>query len=188
MTQITIVAIEKKQVPNLITASRVALVPFFLALMAFRESLPSSLSLVPAILFGVAALSDWLDGYLARKWHATSDFGKFFDPLADKILVITALVMLIGEQLPAWLVAAHIGRDMLISGVRAQAASKGISVPAIMSAKIKTALTMVGVLLLLLEVNYCFFIWKTPYCLNLGLALVFIALGFSLYSGWIYMS
>jgi CDP-diacylglycerol--glycerol-3-phosphate 3-phosphatidyltransferase len=111
-------------------------------------------SLWATLVFLTAALTDWLDGYLARLFRAESILGTVLDPLADKILVMSALVMLAalpdGHSIPAWMVVILLTREMLISGLRALAALNSTVVPASRTAKHKTGWTFVAIVLLLM--------------------------------------
>jgi CDP-diacylglycerol--glycerol-3-phosphate 3-phosphatidyltransferase len=138
--------IEKKSIPNLLTIGRMAAVPVALGVML----LVSDPWVWLFTLFVFAALTDYLDGYLARKWQATSDFGTLMDPMADKLLVITLLLYLLQMTGLALLpVALIVLREVFIAGLRAHVALKGASVPVSASGKWKTALQMIALALLL---------------------------------------
>ena len=113
--------------PNLITLLRVALVP---VLIAFLMEPAEWRALGAAATFFLASWSDWLDGYLARRWRISSDFGRILDPLADKLLVASALIMLVSldwePSVPAWMVVLIIGRELAVTGLRAVALSQGL--------------------------------------------------------------
>ena len=99
-----------------------------------------------------ASVTDWLDGYLARKYHLITDFGKFMDPLADKLLVCSALICFIElEKLPAWIVIIIIAREFIISGFRLVAADNGVVIAASYWGKFKTVSQMILIILLLLN-------------------------------------
>jgi len=112
--------------PNLITLFRVALIP---VLIGFLLQPGETRALGAAATFLLASTSDWLDGYLARRWNISSDFGRILDPLADKLLVATALIMLASlsrePAVPAWMVVLIIGRELAVTGLRAVALSRG---------------------------------------------------------------
>lgn len=127
-------------------------------------------------LFVVASVTDWFDGYLARKNNLVTNFGKFMDPLADKLLVCSAMICMIGlNRLPAWFVIIIIGREFIISGFRLIAAENGIVIAANYWGKFKTASQMIMIILLILHFDGIFvtleqlFIW-------LSLALTIISL------------
>lgn len=141
----------KKKIPNLLTAFRFFIIPFFVYLLVC----PSKENLFwAAIVFILASITDWLDGYIARLYNAESIVGKLLDPLADKILVMSALVMLSSGQInliPAWLVVLLLSREFLVSGLRSLAAVKGVVVAASKLAKYKTATMMIAVICLFLS-------------------------------------
>ena len=140
-------------IPNILTLSRVALIPVFVILVYFQ------LNIWATVVFIFSALTDFLDGYLARRNNQVSDFGKLMDPIADKILVMAALVMLVAQRnllnaepwVPAWMVVMILAREIWINGVRSFAASQGIVVAAGKLGKIKSFAQMVAIPLLLLH-------------------------------------
>ncbi len=130
----------KLQLPMWITISRIAMVPFVLLCM-----LPNSFwwNIFAAFLFTLASITDYYDGYFARKYNAVSNMGKFMDPVADKILVSSILVMMAYYQkIDPWMVVVILGRDNFISGIRAVASADGIIMAAKSAGKWKTALQM----------------------------------------------
>lgn len=132
-----------KNLPNKLSILRVLLVPLFMAVLLIwpGESWARWLGLA---IFIIASLTDLLDGKIARKYNLVSDFGKFIDPLADKILVMAALLVFIQwGTMQAWAVAIILTREFAVSGLRMIAASKGTVMAAAMSGKIKTASSMV---------------------------------------------
>ena len=131
--------------PNKLTVLRVALVPVYIILMyAFETKIPA------LIIYIVASFTDFLDGYLARKYNLVSDFGKFMDPLADKLLVTSALVIFAEQgMMPAWAAMIIIGREFAVSGLRMIAATGGKVIAAAWSGKIKTALSIVCICLMM---------------------------------------
>ncbi len=145
-----------KKIPNWLTYSRLGLIPVFMLLMV--DPAPWMVNLA-TVVFIVAALTDLLDGYWARRYQAVSDFGKLLDPVADKILVMTALVMLTalrsdvyGEPwVPGWMVVLVLARETWISGLRAVAASHGKIVAASATGKFKSGFQMFAIVLLLLH-------------------------------------
>lgn len=133
--------------PNKLTLARVAAVPFFVA--ALMMDFPNH-RIAAGILFIAASLTDLLDGYLARKQGLVTTFGKFADPLADKLLVSAALICFVGQGLlPSWLVIIIISREFIISGFRLVASEQGLVIAAGMSGKIKTVCQMVMSVLLI---------------------------------------
>lgn len=128
-----------KTTANKITMLRVILVPVFM-ILAYSGHLTAAF-----IVYVAACLSDFLDGYIARHYNQTSDFGKFADPLADKMLVVAALCFFTDQgQMPGWIVAVVVFREFAVSGLRLTAAAKNRVIAAVWSGKIKTACTMIG--------------------------------------------
>ncbi|MBR3181724.1 MAG: CDP-diacylglycerol--glycerol-3-phosphate 3-phosphatidyltransferase [Eggerthellaceae bacterium] len=142
---------------NVITIIRILLVPVFVAalLAPWPEWFGSNVaelndwkSIIAAIIFIAISCTDWLDGYLARSRNEVTDFGKFMDPLADKILVAAALISLVElGSLPTWVVLVILAREFIISGVRMMAASKGVVIAASMLGKFKTVFQMIAIVL-----------------------------------------
>lgn len=136
-------------VPNKLTIIRVFMIPLFVILLLFEDILPYFNFFALAV-FALASFTDFLDGHIARKYNLVTTFGKFMDPLADKILVCTALIMLIEfDRIPAVVVAIIMARDFIISGFRLIASDKGIVIAAGWLGKIKTVVQMVMCMLLL---------------------------------------
>jgi len=150
------------------------------------EPTPQS-SIWAALIFILASLTDWLDGYLARLYHAESILGTLLDPLADKILVMAALVMLsaspIEPRVPAWLVVLLLAREILVSGLRSLAAIQGRTVvSASASAKHKTFWMMLALIFLLVRGPYELLAVKIDF-FQIGMLLLWLSLVLSLYSG-----
>ena len=139
--------------PNKLTVMRVIMIPFFvISLLAFQGEVRLLRNLAAAI-FIVASLTDMLDGKIARKYNLVTNFGKFMDPLADKLLVCSALICLIElGQLPAWMVIIIVSREFIISGFRLIAAEQGIVIAASYWGKFKTTFQMIGVVLLIFNI------------------------------------
>jgi CDP-diacylglycerol--glycerol-3-phosphate 3-phosphatidyltransferase len=139
-------------IPNLLTFGRIVLIPFFVWLL----DVPSPVrGFWACILFTLAALTDLLDGYLARKLGVVSVLGKFLDPLADKLIVMAALVWMVPMgRIPAWVVVLLLGREISVTGLRSVAASEGVVISAGNEGKTKTALQMIGIIALLLGYPY----------------------------------
>ena len=161
-------------VPNRLTILRVAMIPLFVIAMLWQQ-LPYS-DYIAGGLFIAACITDFFDGYLARKYNQVTTFGKFMDPLADKLLVCSAMICMIElNRLPAWFVIIIIGREFIISGFRLIAAENGIVIAANYWGKFKTASQMIMIILLILHFDGIFvtleqlFIW-------LSLALTIISL------------
>jgi CDP-diacylglycerol--glycerol-3-phosphate 3-phosphatidyltransferase len=138
--------------PNLMTLARIALIPVFLYLLSYENRRNSFLA---AAVYAVCALTDWFDGWLARISNKVTTLGKFLDPLADKVIVVSALVMLVRlGRVPVWVVVVIITREFLISGVRTIAATEGLVIPASQGGKWKTSLQLCGVICLMLHYHY----------------------------------
>ena len=175
--------------PNKLTLLRLLLIPFFLVLLAFRfdwgtvEGLGSSIGipeLIATIIFIIASITDWLDGYIARRDNLVTNFGKFADPMADKILVASALIMLVELNLaPGWVVAVIIAREFAVTGLRLLLVETGGTVlAAAWPGKIKTVTQMLAIIFLLL--NNLPFAWTG---IPVGSILLYISLFFTVYSG-----
>ena len=143
---------EITNLPNLVTIGRVVLVPFVLLLIDNYNPLRTFLA---SMLYVGAAAGDALDGYLARKRNQVSVLGKFLDPLADKLIVTAVLVTLVAlGRAPAWLVVVLIARDLAINGLRSIASAEGLVISASDGGKIKTALQLVAIMMLLIHFQY----------------------------------
>ena len=151
--------------PNKITIFRVIMIPVFLVFMLVPE-IPYG-NYFAAIVFVVACLSDALDGYLARKHNLVTNFGKFMDPLADKLLVCSALICFVElSYMPAWIVIIIIAREFIISGFRLIASDNGVVIAASYCGKFKTIAQMIACILLIVQLPFSFadvmeqiFIW-----------------------------
>ena len=165
---------KKEQIPNVLTIGRILFIPLFILILTLDHSQGSHL--LAAIIFAVASITDYLDGYLARKWNVVSNFGKFADPMADKLLVMSAFIMLIELGMaPAWVVAIIICRELAVTGLRLLLVETGGTVlAAAMPGKIKTFSQMFAIIFLLLHWNL------------IGQLLLYIALFFTIYSGYDY--
>ncbi|MCR4612324.1 MAG: CDP-diacylglycerol--glycerol-3-phosphate 3-phosphatidyltransferase [Lachnospiraceae bacterium] len=142
--------------PNKLTIFRIILIPFFVFFMLFE---PENLiyRIIAEVIFCVASLTDLLDGKIARKENLVTNFGKFMDPLADKLLVCSALICLVAnDQIDAWIVIVIIAREFIISGLRLIASDSGIVIAASMWGKIKTTFQMIMIILLILNLSYFF--------------------------------
>ncbi len=130
--------------PNKLTIARVIAVPFFIAAYYLNWYIAAF------VIFVAASFTDMLDGKIARKNNLVTNFGKIMDPLADKVLVYSALCLMIPYFVPAWMLIIFLAREFTVAGMRTVAASEGIVIAADMSGKIKTVLQMIAVSLLLL--------------------------------------
>ena len=138
--------------PNKLTVARMILVPFLVLFMLTDLGGEANRYIALAI-FVVASVTDWFDGKLARKYNLVTNFGKFMDPLADKLLVCSAMICFIElEKLPAWFVIIIIGREFIISGFRLVAADNGVVIAASYWGKFKTTFQMAAVILMIFNI------------------------------------
>ncbi|TNF31247.1 MAG: CDP-diacylglycerol--glycerol-3-phosphate 3-phosphatidyltransferase [Deltaproteobacteria bacterium] len=143
---------ELTNLPNLLTMSRIALIPPVMLLMLLDTPVGNFFA---TLLFAIAAITDWLDGYLARKRGLVSVLGKFLDPLADKLIVLATLILAAElHRIPGWFVVLLLSREITITGLRAIASSEGLSVDVVRSGKFKTAFQLVGIVALMLDGRY----------------------------------
>ncbi|MCR4588693.1 MAG: CDP-diacylglycerol--glycerol-3-phosphate 3-phosphatidyltransferase [Lachnospiraceae bacterium] len=139
--------------PNKLTMFRVILIPFFVVAVLLENTYPI-LKWVALVIFIVASLTDLLDGKIARKYNLVTDFGKFMDPLADKLLVCSAMICLIElGRIPSWVVVIIIAREFTISGFRLIAADNGRVIAASYWGKFKTTFQMFMVILMLADIS-----------------------------------
>jgi CDP-diacylglycerol---glycerol-3-phosphate 3-phosphatidyltransferase len=172
-----------KKLPLILTMARVfATVPVALLLL-YRNNYPQFyLDWIAMLIFVAASITDYYDGYFARKYNAVTNLGKFLDPVADKILVMTILVILLQQQLiDPWMVILFMTRDTLIGGIRAAASADGLVIPAQTTGKWKAALQMIAVPLMMVNEIH-------PYLPNqkIGYGLLWFSVLLSLISGWDY--
>ena len=160
--------------PNKLTVLRVIMIPFFVAALLYDGGADQNMRYVAAALFIIASLTDMLDGKIARKYNLVTNFGKFMDPLADKLLVCSALICMIElRELPAWMVIIIISREFIISGFRLVASDNGVVIAASYWGKFKTTFQMIGVVLL---------IFNIPVLSTLTTIIVWIALALTVIS------
>ena len=137
--------------PNRITIARVALIPVIVILLQFEAPIFQALALVA---FMIASLTDWLDGYIARRFQIVTNFGKFLDPVADKLLVLSTMIALSGlGRFPAWVCVVVLFRELAVDGLRLVAVEQGRVIAAGKLGKIKTMLQMVTLVLVLLDTS-----------------------------------
>ncbi|MRH42646.1 CDP-diacylglycerol--glycerol-3-phosphate 3-phosphatidyltransferase [Aquibacillus halophilus] len=159
-------------IPNKITISRILLIPIFIILLTVpfdwgswnigEQVLPIS-HFAAALLFVIASTTDWVDGYYARKYNLVTNLGKFLDPMADKLLVSAAFILLVEMGLaPAWVVITIISREFAVTGLRLVAAGEGVVLAAGQMGKLKTVLQIVAITALLLH-NYPFSYLGIPF-------------------------
>ncbi len=164
--------------PNLLTLSRLLLIPVFV--MVFSDPTPNR-SLLAAAVFLVAALTDLLDGYLARRRSQVTKLGKLLDPIADKLLVLSGLILLVQyERLAAWIAIVIIAREVTVTGIRALAATDGIIISAETAGKYKMVAQVIAILLLILP-DHALVAHISLHLL--GTAILYVALALGLYSG-----
>ncbi|GAA0298286.1 CDP-diacylglycerol--glycerol-3-phosphate 3-phosphatidyltransferase [Gracilibacillus halotolerans] len=174
--------------PNKITVSRILLIPIFILLLSYPfdwgsweiagTALPVA-QVIALLIFAFASATDWLDGYYARKYNLVTNLGKFLDPMADKLLVSAAFILLVAMELaPAWVIIIIISREFAVTGLRLVAAGEGIVLAAGNLGKWKTLFQILAILALLLE--------NIPFE-NMGIPvadiLLYIALLFTIVSG-----
>lgn len=161
--------------PNKLTTARVILIPFFVFFLLYQGGANTAFRYIALIIFIAASLTDLLDGKIARKYNLVTNFGKFMDPLADKLLVCSALICLIElGQLPAWMVIIIISREFIISGFRLVASDNGVVIAASYWGKFKTTFQMIAVVLLILNIPALSIL--TTLCVWIALALTIISL------------
>ncbi|HTH04011.1 MAG TPA: CDP-diacylglycerol--glycerol-3-phosphate 3-phosphatidyltransferase [Vicinamibacterales bacterium] len=170
--------------PNAITIGRIFLVPLLVVVLLTkfegRLILGVRKELVGAAIFGLASLTDWLDGYLARRRKQVTPLGQFMDPLADKLLITAALVSLVQMDLAqSWMVVVILGREIAVTVLRSVAQSRGVSIPASPLGKFKMASEVTAVLLLILGED-------VPVFAALGTVALWVALVTALASAWDY--
>lgn len=183
--------VRKMNIPNKITISRILLIPFFVIVMMFDFGW-GTMSLfgakmpvhhfVGALIFIFASTTDWVDGYYARKYNLVTTFGKFLDPLADKLLVSAAFILMVELGMaPAWIIIVIISREFAVTGLRLILAGGGEVVAANQLGKIKTWAQIVAIAAALLH-NTIFTLFGIPF----DTIMLYIALFFTLWSGWDY--
>ncbi len=166
--------------PNMITLLRVGIIPVLFFLLFDPDPF---WSLVIAILFIIAALTDLLDGYVARRYHIVTNMGKFLDPIADKLIVNTAMILMIPiGRIPAWIVSIIIIRDFIIDGVRTIATSEGMIIDASSLGKRKTLCQIFAVSALMIHYP---FLGADAH--RVGMVILYIALWLTLHSGIDYL-
>lgn len=160
--------------PNKLTVLRIIMVPFFVFFMLTNVGGTAN-KWIALVLFCVASLTDLLDGKIARKYNLVTNFGKFMDPLADKLLVCSAMICLVEmEKLAAWIVIVIISREFIISGFRLVASDNGIVIAASYWGKFKTVFQMAMIIVLIMDLGGIFDV--------LGTVLVWIALALTIIS------
>ena len=167
--------------PNLITGTRFLLAAVLACLLLFEQT--TWIAFISWLIFAIAAGTDWIDGYFARRYKSETILGQLMDPLADKVLVATALIMLIPlHRLPAWLALVILCRELIITGLRGVAASSGIVVAASGLGKIKSVMQYIGLGTLIFPLD----LLPLPYLHRLGLWIVYFSLILTIWSGFDY--
>ncbi|HOG14070.1 MAG: CDP-diacylglycerol--glycerol-3-phosphate 3-phosphatidyltransferase [Thermovirgaceae bacterium] len=167
--------------PNILSLSRVFLAPLVMVFLTLRGQFGNILGLpfgdiLAGLVFTIAALTDTFDGYFARKHGMVTNLGKIIDPLADKILVIAALISLVQlQRLPAWIVVIILSREFFVTGLRMVAASEGVVISASRGGKVKTVTQVIAILLMIFD-------------LPGGLPAMWVALVATLWSGMEYLA
>jgi CDP-diacylglycerol--glycerol-3-phosphate 3-phosphatidyltransferase len=171
--------------PNSLTVARIFLVPLLVSVLLTkfegRLVLGLPVELVAGAIFGIASLTDWLDGYLARRRHQVTWLGQILDPIADKLLISATLVSLVQLELAsAWMVAVIIGREFAVTGLRSIAYARGLTMTASGLGKLKMATQVVAILLLILG-------WeRLPVLVTLGQGAMWVVLATALLSAFDY--
>ena len=166
---------------NKVTIARMVLIPIFLIVL--MSNIPYA-DIIAMVVFAIAALTDGIDGHIARKYNQITDFGKFLDPLADKLLIATALICFVElGRMPAWMAVIIIAREFIVTGLRSIAASKGVILAAIMTGKIKTCIQIAA--------SLCAFVfYAEPFVFggkSVAWYAMLISTLFTIYSGYEYL-
>jgi len=165
--------------PNILTLSRIAFIPILFILLFFPDK---TASFFAALCFALASLTDFLDGFFARRRNSITRLGKILDPLADKLLITACLIMLIPlHGVAAWVVAIIVSREIAITGLRGIAAIEGLVIPAEPLGKKKTAFQVVAIFSLLLHYEYFHINFH-----QIGNVLLFFAMLLAVWSGLVY--
>jgi CDP-diacylglycerol--glycerol-3-phosphate 3-phosphatidyltransferase len=178
---------EFTNLPNMLTMGRIALIPPVMLLMV--AATPAT-NFYATVLFGIAAVTDWLDGYLARRRGLESVLGKLLDPMADKLIVLAVLVMAAElGNIPGWFVVLLLSREVAISGLRSIASTEGLTVDVVSAGKWKTALQLCGLVGVILQDGYrvdFLFVAADVDFGAMGFALLAVSMVFSVLSAAIY--
>jgi CDP-diacylglycerol---glycerol-3-phosphate 3-phosphatidyltransferase len=174
-------------IPNMLTIGRIFLIPVFVWLTYDADPMSSMLA---GMVFTLAAVTDVIDGFLARRWNQITVTGKFLDPLADKLIVMAAFVMMVRlGRIAAWVVIILLARELLISGLRALAASEGMVIAAGQEGKWKTALQLAGVIALCVHYQHPLNLGWVTYPIDyneVGKVLVYVSMVLSVWSAAVY--
>ncbi len=179
VTRIRAILLEPSNLPNLLTLSRILTVPLVIVLLYSGNRW---INLLAALLVSLAAVTDGLDGYLARKYGHESTLGKLLDPLADKLLLLSAMVMLVYlHRAPAWMVCLIICRETAVTGLRAVAVERGKVIGASVMAKYKTTFQIVAVVSLIIHYR---FLWADAHAV--GMFFLWVAFIYTMWTGYTY--
>lgn len=167
--------------PNSLTVARIVLVPLLVVVLLTKLRAPVLFGvpreILAAAIFGLASITDWADGYLARRRQQVTSVGQWMDPLADKLLITAALISLVQtDAVPAWMAAVIIGRELMITGLRSRASTRGISMPASSLGKWKMGAQVTTILLLILGQGHLSFLFP------LGIVGLWVVLALALWS------
>lgn len=161
--------------PNKLTILRVIMIPFFVVCLLLDKGTATEIAAL--VLFAAASFTDFLDGYIARRDNLVTNFGKFMDPLADKLLVCSAMICLIElGRLPAWIVIIIIAREFIISGFRLVASDNGVVIAASYWGKFKTVSQMFMIMLLIIHPEGTVFYWLEQILIYVSLILTIVSL------------
>lgn len=178
---------EITNLPNMLTMARIALIPPVMFFMLLET--PTG-NFVACVLFALAAITDWLDGWLARRRGLVSVFGKFLDPLADKLIVLATLVIAAElQRIPGWFVVLLLSREITITGLRAIASNEGLMIDVVSAGKYKTALQLIGLVALILHGTFTIDFVFTTQVVDFnafGVGLLALSMVFSLLSAAMY--
>jgi CDP-diacylglycerol--glycerol-3-phosphate 3-phosphatidyltransferase len=166
--------------PNLLSMSRIFLAPFVVAFLAVRWQFGiiygfDVCDILAGVVFIIASITDAADGYIARKRKIVTNLGKFIDPLADKILVVSALIALVQlQRLEAWMVVVIVSREFIVSGVRMVAAVEGVVIHASAGGKLKTVSQIIAIVMMIFNIPF-------------ALTVMWVAMILTVWSGWDYL-
>ncbi|MEI6225959.1 MAG: CDP-diacylglycerol--glycerol-3-phosphate 3-phosphatidyltransferase [Deltaproteobacteria bacterium] len=174
--------------PNAITVVRIAMIPVILAFTYYEGRVNS---FIAGVLFAITGATDFLDGWMARRTNTVTVVGKFLDPLADKLIVMSILIMLVHlGRVPAWLVILILAREFIVTGLRTMAMGEGIVIAAGQEGKYKTSIQLAAISFLLIHYKYRvdFLAFEVDVDANVvGTWLLYLSVAFSLWSAWVYM-
>ncbi|OIP66738.1 MAG: CDP-diacylglycerol--glycerol-3-phosphate 3-phosphatidyltransferase [Nitrospirae bacterium CG_4_9_14_3_um_filter_53_35] len=168
-------------IPNMLSVLRIILIPFFILLLL--PAGPGTVCVWPFVVFSLASITDFFDGYIARSTNQITKLGKLLDPIADKILTSAALIFLVQlQRAAAWIVIIIIAREFAVTGIRAMASAEGVVMPADRMGKYKMGALITAILMLLLDNRFWIFNWHI-----LGTLSIWTAMILSVISGFQYI-